>query len=302
MRAISFEAFGGPEVLQVVEIPRPDPTGTQVRVAVRAAGVNPIDWKIRSGAFAASPPKSATFAGLEIAGVVDAIGPDATDFAVGDEVFGWSTAGYAEYAIGDGLVAKPAGVAWVDAVALPVAVQTASRVLGLLEVKPGETLLIDGAAGAVGSVAVQLASAEGVSVIGTASSSNQETVRGLGATPTTYGTGVADRVRALAPNGIDAVFDASGHGGLPAAIELRCGTDRIVTIADPQAAELGVTFSGDNPGPRPFELLRRVAELLADGEFRLPGRARVFPLIEAAAAQQESEHGHGRGKVVLTVA
>ncbi|WP_433200985.1 NADP-dependent oxidoreductase [Nocardia sp. CA-107356] len=299
MRAIAYYDYGGPDVLQVVDIPIPEPGAGQVRVAVRASAVNPADWKIRSGALSFGEPVFPQYPGGEIAGVVDALGPDVTEMAVGDEVLGWAVAAYAEYAISNAVARKPAELSWVDAASLPVSVSTAAKALAALKLQPGETLLINGAAGAVGSMGVQLAVADGVTVIGTASAANQDIVRELGATATTYGDGVADRVRALAPDGVDAVFDAAGHGVLPAAIELRGGTDRIVTIVDPAARELGVTFL--TGGPRPVELLHQVAERVASGAFRLPGPARTFRLERAAAAQEESEKGRGPGKVVLTV-
>ncbi|MEV6275518.1 NADP-dependent oxidoreductase [Nocardia sp. NPDC051832] len=300
MRAIAFNEFGGPEVLHVVEKPVPEPVGDEVRVAVRAAGVNPADWKMRSGALVFGEPKFPQYPGGEIAGFVDALGPDAHGHAIGDQVFGWArNGGYAEYALSSALARKPEGLDWADAVALPVAVSTAAKVLDLLKLQAGEVLLVNGASGAVGSMAVQLAIAEGVLVIGTASARNQEIVRGFGAIPTTYGDGLADRVWAIAPHGVDAVFDTAGHGGLPAAIELRGSTDRIITIADGAAAQLGVTFASGGSGPRPVELAERVAERVLTGEFRLPAPARTFTLGEAALAQQEMEHGRGPGKVVL---
>ncbi|MGW4772012.1 NADP-dependent oxidoreductase [Nocardia sp. NPDC004278] len=301
MRAIAYYELGGPEVLQVVDIPIPQPRAGQVRVAVRATAVNPADWKIRSGALSFGEPVFPQYPGGEIAGVVDAVGPEVTEVAVGDEVLGWAVAAYAEYAISTAVAAKPPELSWVDAASLPVAVSTAAKALAALKLQPDETVLINGAAGAVGSMAVQLAVADGATVIGTASAANQDIVRELGAIPTTYGDGVSGRVRALAPDGIDAVFDAAGHGVLPAAVELRGGTDRIVTIVDPAALELGITFLTGGGGPRPTELLHQVAERVASGAFRLSGPARTFRLEEAAAAQEDSEKGRGPGKVVLTV-
>lgn len=301
MRAIAFYEFGGPDVLQIVDIPIPEPGPGQVRVAVRTTAVNPADWKIRSGALSFGEPVFPQYPGGEIAGVVDAVGPDVTDVAVGDEVLGWAVAAYAEYTLSNAVAKKPEELSWPDAASLPVAVSAAAKSLAALKIQPGETLLINGASGAVGSMAVQLAAAEGVTVIGTASAANQDIVRELGATPTTYGAGLADRVRELAPNGIDAVFDAAGYGVLPAAIELRGGTDRIVTIVDPAARELGITFLAGSASQRPTELLEQVAERVASGAFRLPGEARTFLLERAAAAQEESEKGRGPGKVVLNV-
>ncbi len=286
-------------MLTLVDVPVPEPTGAQVRVAVRAAGVNPIDWKIRSGTMS----RTATFPtipGLEIAGVVDAVGPDAAGFAVGDEVFGWSdSGGYAEYALATTVAAKPAALDWSQAVSIPVSAETASRGLNLLDLKSVETLLIHGAAGAVGTVAVQLARQAGVTVIGTAGPGNQDGLRALGAIPTTYGDGLVERVRALAPQGIDTVLDAAGHGALPASVELRgATTDRIVTLADGAAFEMGITFS--SAGERNTAILNTVGGLVAAGDVTLPP-PRTFSLADAAAAQQESETGHGRGKIVLTV-
>ena len=241
MQAVVFEEFGGPEVLAVRDVPEPHAGAGQVRIKVQAAGVNPMDYKIRRGymqgmfdvAFPATP-------GLEVAGVVDEAGEGAA-FAVGDEVVGWSATGaYAEYAIGGNVTRKPEGVTWEQAVGLPVAGETAQRVLDLLGVKSGETILIHGAAGAVGSIAVQLAVAAGLTVVGTASPRNHDFLRSLGATPVEYGDGLVDRVRAAAPQGVDAAFDTAGLGGLPESIALTGGTERVITNAVLSAGELGV--------------------------------------------------------------
>lgn len=300
MKAISFSEHGGPEVLKLDEVPTPEPTGAQVRVKVAVAGVNPIDWKIRSGGMPGGDLPSVP--GLEVAGVVDAVGPESSGLSVGDEVFGWSeSGGYAEYAVGTDLVRKPADLDWNAAVAIPVAFETASRAFAALELKSGDTLLVHGAAGTVGTAAVQVAKKLGATVIGTASAGNQDYVRDLGATPTLYGDGLVERVRALAPNGVDAVFDTAGKGALPDSVELRGGsTDRIVTIADPAAFALGITFSSGVNVSRDTKAVADAANLVAAGEFSLP-EPRVYALADAAAAQQESEHGHGRGKIVLEV-
>ncbi|MFF3568417.1 NADP-dependent oxidoreductase [Nocardia jiangxiensis] len=298
MQAIQYDEIGGPEVLRLVEVPIPEPAGALVRVSVRAAGVNPADWKIRQGMMPG--PDFPRRAGFEIAGVVDAAGPEAA-WRVGDEVIGWAVGGgYAEFALAERLVAKPAELSFPDAVAIPVAANTAGGGLEQLGLKPDETLLVNGASGAVGSMAAQLARAAGVRVIGTASAANQDVVRSFGAAPTTYGAGVVDRVRALAPHGIDAVFDCAGHGFLDAAIELRGGTGRIITIADGAAAEKGITFYSRPSGP--LDSVVEAARLLAMDAIRLPAPARIFPLAEAAAAQRESESGHGLGKIVLVTA
>ena len=228
----------------------------QVRVRVRAAGVNPIDFKVRRGwtqgfidvTFPATP-------GLEVAGVVDEAGEGA-EFAVGDEVVGWSATGsYAEHAIVANVARKPEGLSWEQAVGLPVAGETAQRVLDDLQLKEGETLLLHGAAGAVGSIAAQLAKAAGVNVVGTASPANHDFLRSIGVIPVAYGEGLLDRVREAAPR------RESTRSSTPPAradstesIELRGGTDRIVTIADMQAAARGIAVSSGSsahPGPDP---------------------------------------------------
>jgi NADPH:quinone reductase-like Zn-dependent oxidoreductase len=301
MKAVVLSRFGGPEELRPTDVERPEPGAGQVRVEVRAVGVNPFDAKIRSGAMEAMfRTPLPTILGSEIAGVVDAIGPDVIGVTVGDPVFGWADTGaYAEYALATTFALKPEGLSWEHAVALPNAAETTERVLGLLDTRPGETLLVHGAAGGVGTMAVQLAVAAGLRVIGTAGRDNQEYVAALGATPTTYGEGLVERVRALAPEGIDAVFDVAGKGALPDSIELRGGTDRIVTIADNAAGELGIAFSG-GPQQRSAERLAELADLAAAGKL-VTAVGATFPLADAAEAHRVSAASHVRGKLVLTV-
>jgi NADPH:quinone reductase-like Zn-dependent oxidoreductase len=300
VKAIQFDAFGGPEVLHEVEIDQPVPAAGEVLVQVKRAGVNPLDGKMRAGYTQAFFPITLPHVpGLELTGVVSALGEGVTDFAVGDEVFGWGNGTYAEYAIGTTLMRKPAELDWDIAVSLPVATETALRVLNLLDVSSGDTLLIHGASGAVGSIAVQLAVQRGATVIGTAGAANQEYVATLGATPTHYGDGLVARVRALAPNGVDAVFDTAGKGALPDSIELRGGTtDRIITIADPAAGELGVTMSSG--GPTPVAELTKAAESAERGELTVTVAA-AYPLADAAKAQEAVDGGHAGGKVVIVL-
>ncbi|MEV6282032.1 NADP-dependent oxidoreductase [Kribbella sp. NPDC051770] len=299
MEAIVFEEFGGPEVLRSREIDAPHAGPGQVRVKVVAAGVNPMDYKVRRGWFEAMMPTTfPAVPGAEVAGVVDEAGEGA-EFAVGDEVVGWAaTGGYAQHAIVGNAVLKPAGVSFEQAVAVPVAGETAQRVLDLLQVKSGETLLLHGAAGAVGAIAAQLAVAAGVKVVGTASEANHEYLRSLGATPVAYGDGLVERVRAVAPV-VDAVFDAAGFGGLEDSIELRGTTERIVTIADMGAGELGVEISVSGAQTDAVKTgLARQLQLAADGKLAVRV-AETFPLAEAAKAQEISESGHAKGKLVL---
>ena len=233
-----------------------------------------------------------------MAGVVDAVGEGA-DFAVGDEVFGWSETGaYAEYALAKALAPKPAGLSWADAAALPVAGETALRVLGLLEVREGETLLIHGASGTVGRFAAQVAVARGVTVIGTAGSRNLDDLKSLGVVPVLYGDGWQERVREVAPGPVDAVFDAAGHGVLPGSVELRGTKNRIVTIADGAAFELGIPFSSG--GEQSREVLTGIAGWVTDRGVRI-AQGKSYPLEDAAAAQVESENGHPGGKLTLAI-
>jgi NADPH:quinone reductase-like Zn-dependent oxidoreductase len=300
MKGIQFSQFGGPEVLELVELPDPEPGPGQIRVAVRAAGVNPIDWKVRSGAMGGDLPKRT---GQEVAGVVDALGDGVTGVAVGDAVFGGAAGGggAAELALVENYARVPESLDFVGAAALPVAVETAARTLDVLGVSSGQTLVINGASGSVGIAAVQFARARGARVIGTASAANQEWVREFGAEPTTYGEGLAERVRALAADGVDRALDASGGGALPALVELTGSPDRVVTIADYAGAqETGVAFSGGMGPERAWHALADAAELIEAGRFRLPV-AQTFPLSDIAEAHRVSESGHPRGKLVLIV-
>ncbi|MFK0159480.1 NADP-dependent oxidoreductase [Streptomyces sp. NPDC090499] len=310
MKAVIYTEYGGSEVLRVAEVQEPHAGPGQVRLKVMAAGVNPIDYKIRYGWLHQMFPMSfPAVPGGEVAGIVDEVGEGVTGVAVGDEVLGFNiaphfpvagiTGAYAQYALAMAadVAPKPAGLSWETAAALPVAVETSDRVLDLLKVTAGETLLLHGAAGVVGSVGVQLAVRRGVTVIGTASEANHDFLRSLGAVPVTYGDGVVDRVRAAAPQGIDAVYDA-GIDALEISMELRGNTtDRIVTIHDARAPELGITMS---TGPRPQfgPQLAEYARQAADGQLNVR-IDRSLPLTEAAHAHQLSEAGHPRGKLVL---
>ena len=300
MRAIQFSQFGGPDVLGLVELPDPHPSAGQIRVAVRAAGVNPIDWKVRSGALGGDLPKTT---GQEAAGVVDELGDGVTDVAVGDEVFGSVAGGggAAELALLGHYSRLPPSLDFAAAAALPVAVETAMRTLDLLGVEAGTTVLINGAAGSVGQSAVQFARERGARVIGTASEANHELLRSLGAEPTTYGEGLVQRVRALAPDGVDVALDTVLGGALPALVELTGSPDRVVAIADyPGAQALGVRFSGGSGSERAWGALAAVTEQIEAGRFSLPV-AQTFPLAQIAEAHRLSETGHVAGKIVLLV-
>ncbi|KJS57873.1 NADP-dependent oxidoreductase [Streptomyces rubellomurinus] len=301
MKAVTVPVFGGPEVLRIAELPDPQPGPGEVRVRVHAAGVQPVDIAVRDGY---SPPGAKldlpAVLGNEFAGVVDALGPGVGQWRVGDEVIGFRTLnGQAELVVVDAgqLVAKPAGMPWEHAGALSASGQTAHTALRLLGVGPGDTVLVHAAAGGVGTAAVQLARAWGATVIGTASERNHDYLRGLGAVPVTYGEGLVGRVRAVAPQGVDAAFDAAGRGALEASVELVADRGRIGTAVDFEGAErLGLLkVRTDRTAGRLAELV----ELWEAGGLRLE-IAEALPMERAAEAHRLVGAGHVRGKVVLT--
>jgi NADPH:quinone reductase-like Zn-dependent oxidoreductase len=298
MKAVQFSRFGGPEVLEFVDLDEPHPGPGQVRILVRAAGVNPIDWKVRSGAMGGDLPRRT---GVEVAGIVDELGEDVSDVAVGDRVFGSTAGGAAQFTLSSFYAVMPPALDFVAAAALPVSAETAVRTLDLLGVGPGQTLVINGASGSVGITAVQFARERGARVIGTAGPDNQDYVRSFGAEPTTYGEGLVERVRALAPDGVDRALDAAGGGALPALVELTGAPDRVITIADYAGAQAtGVRFSGGMGEERASSALNDAAALVEAGRLTVPV-AQTFPLADIAEAQRISETGHPRGKLVLTV-
>jgi NADPH:quinone reductase-like Zn-dependent oxidoreductase len=300
VKAVTYTEYGGPEVLHVADVEEPHPAAGQIRVAVRAVGVNPIDWKARSGALREVMPLSFPVVdSREAAGVVDEVGPDGTDVAVGDEVFGFAVGGAAaEHAILGDFARKPASLSWEEAAALPIAAETSVRVFTVLGgVNEGQTLVINGAAGGVGGIAVQLARARGARVIGTASERNHEFLRSLGAEPTTYGEGLVERVRALAPGGVDLAFDTAGKGGVADLITLTGDPARVATIADFTAARLGVKVSGGGDF-RAMEALDEAAALFDAGRLQVP-IAGTYAFSDAAEAHRISADGHVRGKLIL---
>jgi len=299
MKAVRFSQFGGPEVLEIVDLPDPHPGPGQIRIAVRAAGVNPSDWKKRQGLMDGELPQTM---GYEAAGVVDELGQGVAGVAIGDRVFGLSAEGaaQAELAVLSHYAPIPPSLGYAGAAALPAAVETATRALDQLGAGSGSTLLVSGASGSVGSAAVQLAVARGARVIGTARPANHDYLRSLGAEPVAYGAGLAGRVRALAPGGVDLALDVAGSGVLPELIELAGGPEHVVTIADfAGAREHGVRFSRGEDG-RAVHALAGIGELIESGRFSLPV-AQTFPLAEIAAAHRVGEEGHLRGKLILLV-
>ncbi len=302
MKAVQFKEYGGPEVLGIVDLPDPHPGPGQVRIRVRAAGISASDAKIRRGElrFGAELPQTT---GADVAGVVDELGEGVTDVAVGDRVFGISDdqAAAAEFALLTYRAVIPPSLGFVDAAGIPVALETATRSLDQLGVGAGTTLFVNGASGGIGSTAVQLAVARGARVIGAASAANSGYLRLLGAEPVTYGDGMADRVRALSPDGVDVALDVAGNGVLPELIGLAGDAKKVVTLADFAGAEQhGVHFSNGFADGNAFHALAEVGELIEAGKFWLPVD-RTFPLSDIAEAHRISEIGHVRGRLVLVV-
>jgi NADPH:quinone reductase-like Zn-dependent oxidoreductase len=300
MRAVTFTEYGGPEVLHVADVEEPHAGPGQVRIAVQAAGVNPVDWKVRSGVMRDVMPVSfPAIDGREASGVVDEVGADVTDVAIGDDVFGFTVGGAAaEHAVLDDFARKPADLSWEEAAGLPVAVETSVRVFKVLGgIGEGQTLVVNGAAGGVGTAAVQLARARGARVIGTAGEPNHDFLRSLGAEPTTYGEGMVERIRALAPEGVDFAFDTAGQGGVGDLVELTGDPARVATIADFAAAALGVKVTGGGDSRAP-EALDEAAALFEAGGLQMPV-AQSFTFAQAGDAHRVSQEGHVRGKLVL---
>ncbi|PJK21309.1 NADP-dependent oxidoreductase [Mycolicibacterium goodii] len=301
-RTVQFAEYGGPDVLTVVDTAPPTPGPGQVRLRVRAAGLNPIDWKIVAGFMRdVMPIDLPAGVGSDVAGIVDAVGPGVTEWVVGDEVLGRSATGaFAEYALAAAseLIGKPDGIGWEVAASLAGAGGTAHAVLEELGLKTGETLLIHAAAGGVGTFAVQLARARGANVIGTASESNHDYLRSIGATPVRYGDGLLERVRAAAPHGVDAVLDASGRGEIPLSIELTGNPQRVLTLVAFDQADTGIQVHAGGAGPSLSKALDDIVALITDGRLQVSITG-AYPLEQAAAALDASRTGHATGKIVV---
>src|ERR1700678_734201 len=296
---VSFSRDGDPDVLAVSQAEVPVPAPGQVLVRVRAVSVNAVDVKIRSGMMdGIMPVEFPVVPGWDVAGAVVAVGGGATAGG-GDEVFGVAAAGgYSEYALLDKPVAKPAGLSWETAAAMVTVGEAAFRVLKHLGLKTGQTLVILGAGGSVGTVAVQLAVARGITVIGTAAEEDIARITAMGATGVRSGDGWADKVRAAAPEGVDAVFDTAGAGLLADAVAVAGDPAKVITIADHGAAEYGVRFTGADPSDRAPEALPELAALIAAGKLTVPVW-RTYPLAEAARAHADLEADRNHGKLIL---
>jgi NADPH:quinone reductase-like Zn-dependent oxidoreductase len=310
-RIVQYERIGGPEVLEVAEVPEPDAGPGTVVVAIRAAGVNPIEWKVRSGVRPSPPFAGPRRLGSDGSGVVAAVGEGVSGWSVGDEVIvsgATGTYGTAVAVEPGSLDRKPAGLGFEEAAALGVPVSTAYQAVVSLGVEEGSTFLVHAGAGAVGRAAVQFALDRGTRVVATASPVNHEALRALGAVPVAYGPGLEERLREAAPEGVDRVLDAAGTDeALAASLDLVADPQHIGTVVvGARAAELGIrAWMGGSPVPLTEEerTLRRegiplAARLAAEGRFSIEVGPR-FPLEGAADAHRLSEDGHVRGKILL---
>jgi NADPH:quinone reductase-like Zn-dependent oxidoreductase len=292
--------YGPPEVLEWKDVPTPEPSEREIRIKVRVSGVGPTDLKIRRGDLnGVFPLPEPAVLGFETAGTVDAVGSEVSDVAVGDEVAAWlpSLGGYGEYVLAAAWTSKPPQVSWDDAGALPASVEAAVGVLRQLGATEGETLLILGAGGSVGVIATQLAVRQGLKVIGAVGARDEALTKELGATPVLYGDNLLANVRRVADR-VDATFDAAGKGGLEDAITLTSGSERVITLADERAAELGVRFSAATPDRAP-DAVEIGMQLLARGELRLRSQQSI-PMSRAAEAHRLLEGGRAHDKLLLT--
>ncbi|MFF1612119.1 NADP-dependent oxidoreductase [Amycolatopsis sp. NPDC058278] len=302
-RAIRFDEYGDVEVLRVEDVPRPVPGPGQVLVEVRAAGINPGEAAIRRGLLHSRYP--ATFPsgqGSDFAGVVASLGEDVSDIAVGDEVIGFvdTRSSHAEFVVAEAanLTPRPEGVPWEVAGSLFVAGTTAYAAVGAVCPREGETVVVSGAAGGVGSLAVQLAKLAGATVIGLAGEANHDWLRELGVIPVSHGEGVLERIREAAPSGVHAFVDTFGSGYVELALHLGIHPGRIDTIIDFAAAEKYNVKTDANAAGASADVLRELGLLLDKGLLTLP-IARVYPLDEVRDAYRELERRHTRGKIVL---
>ncbi|MEU6104570.1 NADP-dependent oxidoreductase [Streptomyces flaveolus] len=297
MKKVIFAEFGGPDVLQLIDAEEPHAGRGRIRIAVRAAGVNPVDWRIREGqVLGAHPTELPSGVGLDASGVVDEIGEGVEGVEVGDRVFGEGSSTYAEFAVLSAWARVPEGLTFAEAAGYPSVVETALRVIREVGVRSGQTLLVSGASGGVGSAVLQIARDRGITVIGTAGAENQDYLRSLGAVATTYGEGWVERVRKLGQ--VDAALDLAGSGVIRELVELTGDAQKVVSIADLGAPEFGVRFSGV-AGSVP-EALAQAVGLISRGRLHIPVE-KSYTLAEAAAAHIDSQAGHTRGRRVLVV-
>ncbi|MGW0424644.1 NADP-dependent oxidoreductase [Streptomyces sp. NPDC003015] len=301
MRAARYHEYGGTETLTIEEAPDPLPGHGEIRVRVAAASVNPVDWKVRRGEVReVLPVDLPAIPGRDAVGPVDMIGEGVRGVSVGDRVFGLGgvTGATAELAVLSAWAIAPA--AWTDEEAAGAGLASVTALSGLKALGPleGRTLLVEGAAGGVGSAAVEIAVALGATVIGTASERNHAFLTSLGALPTNYGTGLAERLADLAPNGVDLVLDAAASGSLAELVEIAGDPARVVTVADYLNAErLGVRMAH---AVNDSAFLAEAGALGEQGRY-VPRIERTYPLKEIVQAHAHSERGHVRGKIVILI-
>jgi NADPH:quinone reductase-like Zn-dependent oxidoreductase len=265
---------------------------------VRAASVNPVDWKVLAGAMSGGRPLAGPgYLGRDAAGVVDQVGAGVAGVFAGEDVFGRGQNTQAEFAVLDSWAVKPSSVDWTVAAAAGVAGETSERGLRLLGVKAGDTIFVDGGAGGVGAVAVQMAVAHGARVIASAGQANQDYLREIGAIPVLYGDGVAARVRAAAGGRVGAVFDVAGKTPVRELISVVSAPSQVLSIANFAAGQAGARVTGGGADSRPMQALAEVAELLAQNKVVI--KVQTFPFGRAAEAYRISLGGHVRGKLVL---
>ncbi|MFE7610598.1 NADP-dependent oxidoreductase [Streptomyces celluloflavus] len=297
MKRVSFAEFGGPDVLQLVDAEEPHAGPGRIRIAVRAAGVNPVDWRIREGQFQkVRPIELPAGVGQDASGVVDEVGEGVEGVEVGEHVFGEGSSTYAEFAVLSAWARMPEGLTFAEAAGYPSVVETALRIIRQAGVRSGQTLLASGASGGVGSAVLQIARDRGITVIGTAGAANQDYLRSLGALATTYGEGWVERVRRLGQ--VDAALDLAGSGVIRELVELTGDPQKVISIADLAAPELGARYSGV-AGSVP-EALAEAAGLISRGKLHIPVE-KSYTLAEAAAAHIDSHAGHTRGRRVVLV-
>ncbi|MFG2622011.1 NADP-dependent oxidoreductase [Streptomyces sp. NPDC048507] len=306
MKAISYSTYGTPTALELVEVPEPKVGPSEVLVRVKAAGVNPVDWKLAAGFLGhVLEVRHPVIPGWDVAGIVEAVGPDTDDYAVGDEVYGyvrkeWVQLGtYAELVTAPvrTLARKPRGLSFEQAAGLPLAGLTSYQAITRAGVTAGQTVVIHSAAGGVGSLGVQIAVSLGARVLGTAGAHNHEYLRSLGAEPVLYGDGVAGRIAALAPEGVDAGLDFYGEGGVELLQSVVREGGPVISVADNDAGSKGAKHIWARASTADLTTL---AELADSGRLKV-NVEHVLPLADAAAAWELSASGRTRGKIVLSV-
>jgi NADPH:quinone reductase-like Zn-dependent oxidoreductase len=301
MHAVTYRTYGDPSVLSVDDVAEPHAGPGQIRIRAAAASVNPVDWKFRYGYMAEFIPlRFPAIPGNDAAGGVDELGDGVEGVSVGDQVFGTTMlGGTAQNVVLSAWAPIPASMTVEQAAGAGFAGIAAVRGLDILDLSAGQTLLIEGAAGGVGTIASQVAVARGLTVIGTAREANHDYLRSLGVIPTTYGGGLPERVAALVPNGVDGALDNAGSGSLVDLIAIAGAPNRVATLVDLSAPAVGAHLVDATSG-NPSAALQEIADLAADGKLTVT-IMEAFPMERIADAHELSQSGHVRGKLVITI-